>query len=324
MYRDIREIASILDDDIEKSELINTVEDYERCIEDSLEKGLGTITWKNKKLPSWKEIKRLSKEKDPKTLTNVDREKEIGKSISFNPLIPVEMNTPKGEGFYSPYRRLADGSYAPYSVEHWAEHGKNPADYREVHRFLTEANYYTKKSKEFTNKMRALVGSDLIKARAQIGETHEWNGVKFKKVSDSPSQWQPVSEGHEGMAIQDTPGTGQHQEIETRAGRMTELTAEKKRRSQHEETKESAKKETLSQVASVAEKMGTEFGTKFKEHLVKVQKKEKKSKKKVRVKTIRKHWLGIQDKLKRGKSGEVRKAELTKYKSSPKKGKKSK
>lgn len=273
---DIRELASILDDVVDTSKA-GTVEYYEEQIIKSLKSG------------------------------------NLEKSLTYNPLTPYEMG-PAKEIYHNPYRTLADGSYAPHDVDHWVSQGKRASDYNEVREFLTDAGYYVKKSKEATDKMRALVGGgEIRKAALPVGTIHDWRGVKFQKMSDSPAVWQPVKE-HKGMAIPDAPGSGKHIEIENHANRHHTLHGEKRKRDQMRAHTESAKKELLDQVSRAHESaFGKEHAAKFQEALKKQQSEEKVTQQKERAGKKRddvKHILN--EKIKRLGKGEGRQVELTK------------
>jgi ppGpp synthetase/RelA/SpoT-type nucleotidyltranferase len=271
--RDIREIASILDEDIKKSLAPRrSVAQFEKQIRESIDEG-----------------------------------EDLTKSITYNPLEPADMGLNR-HSYYSPYRRLSDGSFAPHSVEHWAEQGKEPGDYNDVHRFLSEAGYYTKKAQDCTNRLRDLVKGGV----ANVGEIREWKGVKWQKVSQTPSHWAPVSEDHQHMASKDAPGTGMHLDLDKHHARMGGIEAELKSRKQHKDTKEAAKKEALDHVSKVMSKMGGEHAKAFDEHRKNVEGEDKESQKKERLdEKQKKTGASLEEKLARRKSGEGEKVELT-------------
>lgn len=67
-----------------------------------------------------------------------DYEDIISKSITFNPFNIREINSSEESDYYTPYDVSIDGGFYPHSVQHWADQGKNPEDYRDVHDFYSK------------------------------------------------------------------------------------------------------------------------------------------------------------------------------------------
>ena len=136
----------------------------------------------------------------------------LRKGLTFNPLEPAQIHP--DSGFYNPYRRLDDGTYAPHETKYWmdqspyAEQGvyENSEQvairrdgYRQVDRFYVAAGV-TKSDllKEIDALVKAMPAAK-PKAPAAPGSTargvpvgtvHQWHGVSFRKVS--AGEWVPV------------------------------------------------------------------------------------------------------------------------------------
>lgn len=167
--KDIREIASLLDDTIEKSSLVERQE--------------------------------VAKAKAKRT--------EIRKALSFDPMSPIEIG--QESTIHNPYRLLPDGSYAPYSAQHWADQGKYDLSAAGVqyHRMARNPDGY-RESETMLSTMKAVIDDSIVKAiprgrptpassgqpragTVPIGTVHEYNGEPFRK--EGPGDWQPVRSG---------------------------------------------------------------------------------------------------------------------------------
>lgn len=83
----------------------------------------------------------------------------LKKSISFNPLRPHLMT--HDSPYYSPYKILSDGSFAPYPTEHWIGLGRDASGYR-----TTDAFYATARGHKF---MKSVNIEDLYKVIPSSG-----------------------------------------------------------------------------------------------------------------------------------------------------------
>lgn len=224
--KDMREIASLLDDTVKKGEQID------------------------EKRKALKKAERQKKRRAIKKAGHV-----IKKGLSFNPfnIRTVDRNM----DIYNPYRAMPDGSFAPYEPDYWEQQGRaqtdahsqfyrearDPEGYREVREY-----YEFLKPRNFQKSLYKTVEETVEKAKvAQPGEIHEWNGVKFQKQSNG--KWIPVHDGaqkdHPIEQDRNQKISKLEQELKQRKeGKREEPNIDDRAKKQNERVKDLERKET--------------------------------------------------------------------------------
>jgi ppGpp synthetase/RelA/SpoT-type nucleotidyltranferase len=163
-----------------------------------------------------------------------EKANEIKKSLSFDPTRPVDMSSVDSV-FYSPYRQMADGTYAPYPVDHWAGMGKPREAYRTTEEFyrmaggdggepflnlqdVASVRPKFARSMGWKKKFEILKKSVSVGSKGMsIGTIHTWkDGNKYRKINQN--EWELVSEGGRGKRVDDPES---HKHIEKDAGDRT-------------------------------------------------------------------------------------------------------
>lgn len=215
------EIASILDETIAKGEQLTrtanmTLAEMHRRHRD-LVKSL-EMSGPRERALRCQALANLSRQ-----ILKAKRDNGLIKSISFNPLEPHDMNVEST--YYSPYRLLSDGSYAPHDKGYWMQQAPQlhadgefggqqmrilSADeermrddgYSEVSKFYRAAGVF---KSELYSEIDELVKAIQVpragvatpasgKPRGlPVGTIHDWQGVRYQKQGDG--QWLPVQQG---------------------------------------------------------------------------------------------------------------------------------
>ena len=215
------EIASVLDETIAKGEELTRTADMTlsemHFKHKQLVKSLNTVGGAQR-LKVCSDLARLSRQ-----ILKSKHERGLIKSISFNPLEPHDMNVEST--YYSPYRLLSDGSYAPHDKGYWMQQAPQlhadgefggqqmrilSADeermrddgYSEVSKFYRAAGVFKSELySEIDKLVKALPsgnpppppGGSGKPRGLPVGTIHDWQGVRYQKQGDG--QWLPVQQG---------------------------------------------------------------------------------------------------------------------------------
>lgn len=212
--------------------------------------------------------------------------KDINKALSFN--VDRIHTMTADSNFYSPYRQLADGSYAPHPEEYWNSQGR---DYRDsgISQFYSAAGAkggdfgLTNHGADFRMSMSSVIEETIQKA-APKGAVHQYeDGMKYKKVGDA--HWAPVV-GKHAEGLKDRKGEG-HKTLDDHFDRVERVKGHISRTQNNDDVQKVAQEHASKMVRDVLSKFffhNGELPTPIKEHLDKFDKdaSDKKEKEKVK------------------------------------------
>jgi len=209
-------------------------------------------------------------------------EETLTKSLSHDPFRPHQMNV--DSPYHNPYRQLADGSFAPQTLEELEYSGRNLEHYGTVKQFYRDAGVEREirserdhqalqasinnrfrsfaKSLDTLSKGEPAPGTQKPKGGVPVGTVHTYSdGQRYRKIAEG--KWAPLAglEKQTASRLLADPkhGPQANATMEAHAGQALKIqeALERKQREQEvvEQAKNAARQETITHMKKIIDKL---------------------------------------------------------------------